>query len=973
MHQNASQNKTDLKNYLKLLCSFSFFIAAANLQTAWAQFYPIYPVQYRPPNQHWQQLTLPHFRIIFSAGQDSAAFRTAYILERQYPKIKKLTGGNLTNFPVILNGYSDLSNGFVTPFNFRSEIIISPAKGKSINPVNGGWLRNVVPHEMTHALQFSHFGGFGIGSLVHIFSPDLARSLHSAPPSGIQEGLAVFHESHGVAAGGGRGHYPFFTNVFNSVFHSCGHWSMGQMVQPPVYTRPFNRYYIGGYEFTNWLQKNYGPKTSRDAIDFHIRWPFLGYGIALKHATGRWPGQLYHQFVNDKEKELRKKYHNKNYSGYSALPIPYRGGSIRRPKWLSDSTLIFYGSFYNAKPGFYRYNLHTHLMKRALTTGSVDGYNYALSASRKSLIYSFYKPNLIYPNDYKTALIRTSLSNGKSQYLNIEPRLYDPVFISDSALFALKVFHTSSKLVEISLKSHTIHTLFADPNHQIVSVTGDPPDHDSLAIIMNKNGNQALWIASVNNMKNDLAGSPAISFSKGSVFDPVWRSDGKCLLFSADFSGVLQVYEYHLQTGSIIQITNARFNAFEASYNPDGNRIAFIIQKGNEKLPVVLPRSKFYDKPITENIGAVLSGDLKVASAPKNSWKVKPYKTGMSWLKPRTVVPVIKKISGSDHRYRFGAGLYSSDLLAEQAYSVNGTIAKGRFWYDAAYRNRQFFPGFKIRIYSHPEFNTFQFRPSKGKAFIQNFLRQKRRFELSVPMQFTLKQNVSSTLFFVQPKVGFQQIRYFDDDGTNRSNFANTPIGGLFMQFDYRIQQDIRSVQLNSGLILYSELEQYFSSPTLHLHTLKGNASLQLGRTTALRAGFFEYISPLRQWNQSLRLGVEAIDQTGPDFDNQSIVSNGFSDQVFPLSGKLLSLSGRYTIPLFYPDTGGLLIPLYLSSIYLVAFSDTVIDPVANASRSVFGGGVRLQFRLSNLAFDIGFGIGYEPARNKTHFFIGSF
>jgi hypothetical protein len=957
----------------KWVCLFLLFVVSGSWQTACAQFYPLYPVQYRPPNQHWQQLTIPHFRIIFPETQDSVAFRAAHILEKQYSSIKKLTGGNLTDFPIILNGYNDQSNGFVTPFDFRSEIITSPEKGKALNPVNGGWLQNVIPHEITHALQFSHFGGFGIGSLVHIFSPDLARSLHSAPPSGIQEGLAVFHESRGVVARGGRGHYPFFTNAFNSVFESSGRWSMGQMVQPPAYTRPFNRYYIGGYEFTNWLQKNYGPKASRDAIDFHIRWPFLGYGIALKHATERWPGQLYHQFVNDKKKELHKKYRHKDYKKYSALSIPHNGKSIRRPKWLSDSTLIFYGSFYNTKPGFYRYDLTNHSMKRMITASSVDGYDYTLSTDHKSLIYSFYKPNLIYPNDYKATLIRSSLSNGKSHHLNIGSRLYDPVFISDSTLLALKPYHTSSKLVKINLQSHTIHTLYANPNHQIISVSVDPENNDSLAIIMNKNGDQALWIASVNNLKDNLADPPAISFPNGSIFDPVWRSDGKCLLFSSDFSGDLQIYEYNLQTESITQITNARFNAFEAAYSPDGNRIAFITQKGNEKLPVVLSRSKFYDQPVSENTNKIVSKGLKVSSFPESSWKIKPYKTGVGWLKPRTITPVIKEISGSDDHYRFGAGLYSSDLLADQAYSLRGTIAKGRFWYDAAYRNKQFFPGFKLRIYSRPRLSTFRFNPSGGKAFTQTFLRQKRSFTLSAPMQFTLKQNAASTLFFVEPRFSFDQFRYFNHNGSNPSNFANTTSGDLFVQFDYRIQQDIRSIQANSGLILYSELEQYFSSPSIHLHTMKGKYALKIGKTTALRAGLLGYVSPLRQWNQSLRLGVEAIDQTGPDFDNQSIISNGFSDPVFPLSDKLISLSGRYTIPLLYPDNGGLLIPLYVSNIYLVAFSDTVIDPVANASRSVFGAGVRLQFRLSNLSFDIGFGIGYEPTRQNTHFFIGSF
>jgi hypothetical protein len=90
-----------------------------------------------------------------------------------------------------------------------------------------------------------------------------------------------------------------------------------------------------------------------------------------------------------------------------------------------------------------------------------------------------------------------------------------------------------------------------------------------------------------------------------------------------------------------------------------------------------------------------------------------------------------------------------------------------------------------------------------------------------------------------------------------------------------------------------------------------------------------------------------------------------------------LSFDTRYTIPLFYVDDGGLLLPLYLSNIYLVTFSNTVTDPTFSdwyeGSRTVFGIGVRTSFQLSNLRFNIGLGFGYEPTRKQAQFFIGDF
>ena len=948
----------------KLILAMSLLLMGT--ATASAQFYP---TQYRPPVD-WQQLTTEHFKVVFPQGEDSAAWQTARILETEYPKVQQLTGGALSNFPVILTNYNDRSNGLVTSLHFRSEIDIPPIQGKTLNPETGGWLQNVVPHELVHALQFNNMGGFGLGQLVNTFSPDLARSMHGASPSGIQEGLATYYESEFIVPGGGRGNYPFFSNQFNAVFNSPDWWSMGQMVHFPADTRPFNRHYIGGYEFTNWLQNTYGSNTSRDAIDFHIRWPFLGYGTALKHATGLWPSQLFNDFEADKKQSIQS-----DNLKYKPLPLDFDGSDIRRPKWLSDSTLVFHGSFYNAEQGFYRYNLHNQTAERLIKTGSVSDYNYALSRDRKFLIYSYYQPDVIYPNAFNATLVQRSWSDGGHETISPDGRLFSPSLSTDSTLLALKTQHANNKLVELELTNHTVNPIYTDSSSQLISAVAYP-QNDSLAIVMNQRGTQGLWLTSRNSMSKDLKRSPSISFRGGSIFDPVWHPSGDRLLFSADFSGALQVYEYTQSTGIISQLTNASYNAFEASYSPDGDRIAFVVQRGNERLPVILSRKEFYGKTIPANTGH----PQNVTNQPVNNtddWKTSSYSTGLSWLKPRSVLPIIEEVTGSDEVYELGVGFHSSDLLQQQAYSLNLTTTNERLWYNLSYRNKQFFPGFKAQVYSKPALSRFRFITQQDDTLAQNFLRQERSFALSVPMRFTLHQNVDVTSLYVEPEMRQSQLRYFNQDADERTRFSNATVGNIFAQFNYKLQQNIRDVQPSSGLVLYSEVEHFFSSDSLQLPVANSNATLNFNKPTALRAGIYGYLAPFKQWNQSLRIGLEGITQTSRAFDNQSIVSNGFSDAVLPFANNLLSFNTRYTIPLFYPDNGGLLIPLYLSNVYLTGFTNTVADPasndIINASRTVIGGGLRVQFRISNLSFDIGAGIGVEPSRNKIHYFIGSF
>lgn len=947
--------------------------------SAFAQFYP---TQYRPPNLQWQQLKTPHFKIVFPNGEDSVAWRTGRILESEYSKVQELADGALTNFPIILNNYNDRSNGFVTPFHFRSEIEIPPIKGKALNPQTGSWLEAVEPHELVHALHYSNTGGFGIGGLVNLFSPDLARSFHSAIPSGITEGLATYHETAFVAPNGGRGNHPYFYNQFNAVFDSPDRWSMGQMSHFPEHTRPFNRHYIGGYEFTDWLQDTYGEETSRKALNFYIDLPFLGYGVALKHATGKWPATLYKEFEVAKTEEENRSIASRESN--LALDIPLKGASIHRPKWLDQHTLVFYASFYNGRPGFYTYNLETSDLTQIVTTNSVTDYIYDLSDEKSTLTYAYYRSSVLYDRTYLSELVSFNLKDQSRKRLSQNGRVYAPE-ISGQHTYALQTSGASSRLVRFDAGEQNPMVVADLGPHQIIEMAVNPEEPNQWAVIVNKRGLQGLWLVSGQSIQGDLEEEPALAFSRGSIYDLSWHETGDKLLLTSDHSGTMQVYEYDLNQDRLLQLTQSSYNAFEASYSPDGKHIAFILQKGNEQLPAVLDEESFINTKIAPNFWKPDQKKLVFMNRPElganmdlqeQGWQQSSYKTGVSWLKPRAVLPVIEEVSNTDS-YQIGAVLHSSSLLQNQAYSLQLTGYEERLWYDLTYRNKTFYPGFKASVFSEPAFRTLNFSSDQGNFSIPT-VRQERSFALSIPLIYNLERNVYFSSFTIEPEIRRSQIRYLSTGrGDAISDFGNLMIGNVFSSLSYKLQQNIRDVQPNTGLVLFGEVEHYFSSTDLIFNVNNQKFRQQFQTPTALRGGLYSYLSPLKKWNQSLRVSLLGITQTAGVFDNQFLVSDGFSEAVFPLTNNALSLGTRYTVPLLFPDDGGLLLPFYLSNIYLVGFSNTVTDAsngiTFDRTRTVFGAGLRARFRLSNLSLDIGVGIGYEPSRGKTNIFIGDF
>lgn len=969
-----------MKHILFLLLLFGVYS-----QPAFSQFYP---TKYRPPNLDWHQLKTPHFNIVFPAGEDSIAYRTGRILEHEYPKVQELVGGELNEFPVVLNNYNDRSNGFVSSLHFRSEIEIPTIKGKTMNPQSGNWLETVAPHELVHALHYSHLNGIW-ANIIKLFSPDAARSIQGSAPHGIHEGIATYHETAGVAPEGGRGNYPYFNNQFNAVFSSPDRWSMGQMLSVSSYSRPFDRHYIGGYEFTNWLQTTYGSDATRDAIDFFIRWPFLGYGTALRHSTGYWPGKLYDQFEKNQENSLEKQ-----STVYDPLPLQFDGAEVRRPIWLNNEQLLIHGSFYNSSPGFYTYSLADNSLQQLIETRSVQDYNYDLSSDRSRLLFSNYRSSALYDNTFKTDLYEADLSSGAVKRLSTNLRGFAPIY-RDNGFLALQTDHESSSLISLSNDSNeeselNISSRISVAHTEFVSVKLNPANPAQLAIVANRRGLQGLWIVHEDSIQQQISGVPDISFMEGSVFDPAWHPSGNRLMFTSDHTGKMQLYEYDLSEQEITQITEASFNAMEGSYGPDGEQIAFIIQQKNEHLPVVLDRAEFADIPVPadrwrpsnekENFVArsELGSDLKQES---KSWATSEYQPEAEWVLPRTIKPTASEISNSG-TYEAGLSFNSNDLLQRNSYQFDVTYAQEKLWYDLTYRNKSFFPGLEFNVFSDPSFNTISVQDQSGAEENLRFLRQDVGGSFGIPTRFILENNVRYSVVRFTPSVKIRGTRFFelDHNGTPASEYANSVSANLFSSFNYRIQRNIRDLQPSSGLVLYSELEHSFSREATTIETTDYRIDVDFSNYTAWRPGLFFYMAPLKRWHQSLRLGIEGLTQTSPIFDNQNLVSNAFSEPVFSTSKHLMSINTRYTVPLLYPDKGGFFFPAYLSNLYLVGFSDTITDldnnensGFFNDSRTVIGLGLRTQFRISNLSFDLGVAIGYEPTRNKFNPFIGNF
>ncbi len=949
----------------------------------------LYQTQYRVPGQGWMEIRTEQFRLIYPERYRDEAIRAMAILESDYDEIKSLVGGSVRQFPFIINPENDRSNGFVSPLNFRSEVELAPILGKSMNPRSGDWLELVMPHELVHVLHFS-VNPPSFTRALGLLSPDMRRSVHAAAPLGVFEGIAVQHESHGSIPHSGRGHHPYFRNQFNAMIDSGQQWSMGQLLHVTDFTPPFDRHYIGGYEFTNWLLGNYGEDVIKESIKTHYKYPFLGYGTALRVTTGEWPGKLYRKFSenrSEEEAERRAALEHNILEVSEQIAFHAECRRMNRPLWLDDQNLIFYGRSCNKSPGFYQYSLENKKSQLLHEVFISPDHIYSTDHQKEHIYYSRYHSDRKYDRLFRGDLHRFDIESRSSKRITQEKRLFSPEW-TETNLYAGQIEANEVNLVSVNpLDGELIHRFEKPENSSIVQVAANPHNEEHFAVIGRIKGVQAIWFTDLNFMEPLFSTPPDIVFADGSVYDLSWHPVEEILLFVSDHNGVMNLYEYHLADGTLSQLSESLNNVFEGSYSPNGDQITYIAQVGNEQILYVTNRSDLVKEPMlkevwtyNEQVEAMLERPLMNVERNREidtgDWEFDRYRTGISWLKPRFWGPVFEREDGVN---RPGARFESVDVMSSQSYMAEVSYFSDRFWYNAEYVNRTFFPGFQVELFNSPNFTALQFDDNGTKRSLE-LIQQSRGGAVKVPIRYRLESNVRFSSILIEPQYFLSQIRFLDRNESSRalSDFGTRHTVGLRSVLNWRVRQFTRDLQPNSGLVLFAEGRYGLNSDEFDIRDNRANINVTLTQRKGVRAGAVGYVAPLSRWNQSLRLAATIYSQTDiPVFNVRSIYSDLFATTPFPGVNQVGVLNSRYTIPLIYPDDGRLLVPVYLSNIYLVLFSQTVANmengSMIDNTRTVLGAGLRSRFRLSNLAIDVGVSIGWEPARNEVTWNIGTF
>lgn len=897
-------------------------------------------VVYRPSSAEYRYWEGERFDVVYQEGTSEMAGRTKRALQSTWPKVDSLVGPVSSSFhtPVVVNGYTDRGGGRVRAFPFFQEIDAVSNKSSELVTRSSTWPALVAPHELVHSAHVDVDAGFGLGGIVRPFAPDWARGLNSMYPFGVGEGAAVYLESH-IEENAGRLHSPFFTMKMKASMLSDDPWSITQMLNAPAYSRPRDRYYIGGSHVFQHLAER-GDTTSTEFFHTAVTWqnriPVFGFGLWLGVGAGQFPGQI----GSEVQGQLREAYASEleRRGPFTSLTrvASDEGLYHRRPYWINDDTLVAYVSGYDVRPGFYKIDSETGARSDLRIQTLTEDYRYSVDRDTSALLAARYVRDPWSFSQFTAEVERVDLQSGAVTHRTTGGRAGAPAEGSEH-LHVVKYDGPFTRWGVVEGDSvRTISSYEPTSIREIAPAPGDGP----IAVLKNVNGDQRLYRASgVAERRGQV--EPWIGIDDAVIYDVSWGPEGRYLLFTADYPEAPNIFAFDRETERVLQLATVPFGAREPTLSPDGSTIAFVNYRDVQYDLVRLPFRPDSANVLPDSV-VTLGGSTPQPPTPLDPSVVDSgSQSYAAWrhLGPDAIYPTVRNSPLEWDQYLGdnavplapGLTITGADPLRQWGYRGLVFWQDGRVWGETRVESGRFLIRPSLAAYNRPAL------PSRALASGL----EERGVGLGLRLPISLRSNVYQTSLQVGVETQLRQTRRYAGGLTGLSPFGTRLTLNPRVGLRYRIQRNPRDLMPNTGLSVdvAGRVDPWMERRRPGMR----------GRQRALRSQANVYLPFLRRSNTGLRLGAGVLAQNRPSFDPIVVLPRGYDELPGRSRGTFLRLGAEVVQPLWYIDDGLTLLPVYFGAFSVYGFGQTLgrvsTDGWQDTRRSV-GGGIALDTQL---------------------------
>lgn len=388
------------------------------ISTSWGKYHP---------RIEWRALNSEKFTAVFPRGYETVAAFTLERAESLYKSLSAFWGMDIPGkIRIVLLDCYDNANGAANffPFN-RIEIQLTPPFPDSELAGPGGWISQVLLHELTHVFNLNSGSGF-FRVMRSVFGNNPLFYPFGMAPVWLIEGFPVYMES--GKAGTGRLNSSGYTQQLAAAGAS-GNWpSLASLFGEPVaWPGPSAKYFYGGW-FAAYLAERYGAEKIPELLKHLSRSPIpllmyekadeapLTLGRAFRAVFGKDAATLWQEFSDDVRQRFPQKETN------HLRPLTRDGFGKRFPVLLNADTAAFVAANYREYPAISLLNLKSGVVKRFVELAGVNG----MTASPEGHIL-FVTAEEIYKNYYSFSdLYTVDVKTGAKKRLTRGARLFHP-------------------------------------------------------------------------------------------------------------------------------------------------------------------------------------------------------------------------------------------------------------------------------------------------------------------------------------------------------------------------------------------------------------------------------------------------------------------------------------------------------------------------------------------------------------------
>jgi len=518
-----------------------------------------------PSQIKWRQINTDNFQIIYPEEFDKQAQKVSFVLEKVYKYGSKTLNFHPRKVSVILHTRTVNSNGLVAWAPKRIELFTTP--NQQIYAQD--WIEQLGLHEFRHLVQLDKIQS-ELPLLVKAILGEQATAIVVGAylPLWFLEGDAVVTET--ALSKNGRGRMASFSMEYRAQLIEKGKYSFDK-----AYLGSYKDFVTDHYKLGYWMvgksREKFGSEIWSNALQQIAQQPFslTPLNSSLKKSTKHSTKQLYSSIFDNLTQEWKQDIESRTSDSITVVsPAKKSYTEYLYPAIYHDSILFAYRTSINDIGRFVLIN--PDKTERVIyTPGSI--FEESVSMTGNLIIWAERRADLRWTHSDKSVIRVYNIENKVDHEIKNENKLFSPVISPDLKSFAAVEVDPQNNffLSTFNLETGDLISRYKTIDNQyFFTPTWDEKGEKLFFVCLSSNGK---YLASLDLKTNQLQDLTDRTYAN--LKNPVYSKG--LIIFSADFSGIDNLYSLDLDSKAITQIASVPFGADYPSVSKSGTRVFF--------------------------------------------------------------------------------------------------------------------------------------------------------------------------------------------------------------------------------------------------------------------------------------------------------------------------------------------------------------------------------------------------------------